>query len=966
MKRPTTTTTLATRAGFASRAGKVRAWLRARRGVAAVLAMMFIILFGSLSAAMAIAARGNIITAATHLHVNRAQGAAETGLSVGKARLAEAAARFIVSKSDVNQAFGQALWSGSLSSLGNYQVLPPKTGRQDLSAPANLVNALAQAHTLDQDIVTSLGISQPTIGNAIAGSSSDYAGANWLYTPAVALEPRAQGQSDPPLAYQITYAPLANGTDIRIIATGYDFGYSRDGQPVTRTIMQDFRMAKSVKNAIVSSARVMVGRNVIVNGDIGTRYTATNFTHGDPLVVKSDFYGLDPVLDHKLNDFYAALATYDVDGDNRLRVGHPVEGAGIPSGQTDYDGDGHPDNAFADATGDGYVDDFDIFIKHFDKNGDNKVTLSHALTDGTPAQGMTPEFVDSGGHAINDDLALLIDSNNPDRNRNGVYGFIDTNGNGRWDAGELMLDVDTADGSYADQTLGYRDGFIDKKDQYAKIKGGLKFKVTQSNWSTNQGAIQPKLQGPIVPPSGTPTQAYGLGDTDLPDVSGSIFDSSRNDLQALADGSSFDNQVATQLGVSTTQLATYSAARPSDQSAPWFRRVDPNADATSLPANAATAYWERMPYNSPSYSDVFYRPVYYNMTFKNVQIPMGNNGLFVNCTFVGVTYVRTDTADTHPLWGEYGRLTVTNGAPALVNPRFIYGGTNYPTMLPNTAIPPQQNILMAVTPLDKADLDSTQTTRPGYSTLPNPLVINGKRVTDTKTRSNNIRFHDCLFVGSIVSDAPTTYYQTRNKIQFTGATRFSLTHPTQPNNAALNPDSDEVAQIKKSSMMLPGYSVDLGTFNSPTDQNIQLQGAVIAGDLDARGNVNLDGSLLLTFNPNYGSAPLADVTGAPVGNPAGFNATLGYFGSADGDAESIDPSTLPIVNGQRIAGWDTNGDGLADVSADQPQPPGSTAIPFNGFGRISINFKSDLTLPDGIMLPMSVNPIASSYREGHP
>lgn len=949
-----------------NRAGKVRAWLRARRGVAAVLAMMFIILFGSLSAAMAIAARGNIVTAATHLHVNRAQSAAETGLLVGRARLTEAAGRFVVSKSDVNQAFGQALWSGSLSSLGNYQVLPPKTGRQDLSSPANMVNALAQAHTLDQDIVTSLGIAQPTIGNAMAGASSDYASNNWLYTPGVALEARHTGQSDPPLAYQITYAPLANGTDVRIIATGYDFGYTRDGQPVARTIMQDFRFAKSVKHAIVSSARVMVGQNVIVNGDIGTRYSATNFSHGDPLVIKSDFYGLDPVLDRKLDDFYAAVRSYDVDGDNRLRVGHPVEGAGVPSGQTDYDGDGRPDNAFADATGDGYLDDFDIFIKHFDKNGDNKVTLSQALTDGTPAQGLTAEFVDTGGHAINDDLALLIDANNPDRNRNGVYGFIDANGNGRWDTGELMLDVDTADGSYADQVLGYRDGFIDKKDQYAKVKGGLKFKVTQANWAANQGAIQPKLKGPIVPAAGSATQSYGLSDASLPDVSSSIFDSSRNSLQAAADGSSFDSQVATQLGVAPSQLATYSAARPSSQSAPWFRRLDPISDATSLPANASTAYWEKMPYNSPTYTDVYFRPVYYNMTFKDVQIPTGNNGLFINCTFVGVTYVRTDASNTHPLWGEYGRLTITSGSPALVNPRFIYGGTNYPTMLPNTAIPPQQNILMAVTPLDKADLDNTQTSRPGYSSLPNPLLIGGKRITDTKTRSNNIRFHDCLFVGSIVSDAPSTYYQTRNKIQFTGATRFALSHPTEPNNAALNPDSDEIAEIKKSSMMLPGYSVDLGTFNSPANQNIQLQGAVIAGDLDARGNVNLDGSLLLTFNPTYGSAPLADVAGAPVGNPAGFNATLGYFGTADGDSESLDPATLAIVNGERIAGWDTNGDGLADVPGNEAQPAGSTPIPFNGFGRISINFKSDVTLPDGIMLPMSVRPIASSYREGHP
>src|SRR5690606_27116178 len=51
----------------------------ARRGVASVLAMMFLILFGSLVAAMAVASTGNIRTAASHLSVMRAQAAAETG-----------------------------------------------------------------------------------------------------------------------------------------------------------------------------------------------------------------------------------------------------------------------------------------------------------------------------------------------------------------------------------------------------------------------------------------------------------------------------------------------------------------------------------------------------------------------------------------------------------------------------------------------------------------------------------------------------------------------------------------------------------------------------------------------------------------------------------------------------------------------------------------------------------------------
>ena len=58
-----------------------------------------------------------------------------------------------------------------------------------------------------------------------------------------------------------------------------------------------------------------------------------------------------------------------------------------------------------------------------------------------------------------------------------------------------------------------------------------------------------------------------------------------------------------------------------------------------------------------------------------------------------------------------------------------------------------------------------------------PLIINGLRCIDTKTLSNSIRFHDCLFVGSIVSDMPTYFTHARNKLQFTGATRFVQTNP---------------------------------------------------------------------------------------------------------------------------------------------------------------------------------------------
>ncbi|MCH2161448.1 MAG: hypothetical protein MK085_06195, partial [Phycisphaerales bacterium] len=51
-----------------------------RHGVASVLAMMFLVIFSSLAAAMAVVASGNLRTADASLRVSRATSAAETGL----------------------------------------------------------------------------------------------------------------------------------------------------------------------------------------------------------------------------------------------------------------------------------------------------------------------------------------------------------------------------------------------------------------------------------------------------------------------------------------------------------------------------------------------------------------------------------------------------------------------------------------------------------------------------------------------------------------------------------------------------------------------------------------------------------------------------------------------------------------------------------------------------------------------
>ncbi|MEO1582948.1 MAG: hypothetical protein AAFR96_00045 [Planctomycetota bacterium] len=924
-----------------------------RRGVASVLAMMLAILVGALAAAMGTVTQGNLRNASTHLHVMRAMQSAETGLAVAERRIREASNRFVLSKGEIDGDFGERLWLGTYTgSDGTVTVLPPFGGFSEPGSPSGIAQALAYRHAADTNWVEIDGIDASIIGPAPAEADAEYLQTGWVTTPAIPLG-QSTTDAELPTAFQITYAPLANGTDVRAIVTGYDFDPTRPGKAVRRVVSKDFRLIKSVENAIVSNSRILIGKNVHIDGDIGTRFDQVDVENGDPLVIRSDFLGVDPGLDAKLEDFFSNLALHDVDGDNRLRVGHPTEQAGLHvDGDTsnplldgeDYDGDGDADGAFGDVTGDGYVDEFDLFINHFDSDGDGRVALGGWPAEGTPAATDTPEFTSDL------DLAFLIDSNKPDRNENGIVGFFDDDGDGVWDpASEDMLDIDLAFGGWADQTLGYRDGYIDYRDAYTKITGQVALRSTAAAWSAGQGDIFEQLRGSIGGESGSPL-LFDASDDTLPIIDETSFGDSQTALYAAADGGSFWSQVADNLGVAEETLAIYVEVGINGPNGPQFERLDDDANGDGLPENYATAYFEATPFNSPAPADWYYRPVFRNMVFKDVIIPEGTNGLFENCTFAGVTHVRAAADNSHVNWSLYG------------------------AMESDGILPPEPND----DPLDKSDFlryttGSVADGPSNYDDFPEPPVINGSTVTgadrDTKRYSNNLRFHDSLFVGSIVTDVPSTYTHVRNKVQFTGATRFTDSHPTAPDDNQLNPDEADRDEIAKSSLMAPNYSIDIGTFNSPPEQNVELRGAVIAGVLDARGNTSIEGALLLTFSPTPGVAPMVDPFGLPIGNPADFNASLGYFGPDDGDAESIDPDDLPVVGGVPVVGWDLNGDGVADLgpndtpTADQIAA-GAAPVPFWGYGRIDIRFDPDMVLPDGLNLPMTAQSVPGTYQEG--
>lgn len=789
-----------------------------RRGVASILAMMFLVIFGSLAAVMAVVAQGNLRTAHSHRMANRAMAAAETGLTFATRRLYETGQRFIVERGTIDSGFGQRLWDGSWDlGDGEVTILPPIGFNEDVPA-TSLATALINAHAADQHNIY-FSIEEEDLYPGLDADGK-------LVTPAVAV-----GSEQNAPYFRIIYEPLADGRYIRVTCIGTD-------QDLTRTLQADFQIAKRLDAAIISPSRIMIGKNVHIDGPIGTRYGENPLDleeqNGHPIVLRSDFLDLDALLDAEIMALVEAVAQYDVDSDNRLRPSHPTEAEGLTEiFMVDYDGNG-------------YVDDYDLWFDFYDDNEDSLIAYDPSRALETGYGNLDIEFHKMDGSPIDEQLTALIDRLKPDRNGDGI-----------------VDDADTA--------LGYLDGVINFLDGYTKLRGTLLFKTSKSAWELAQGNIdvQTVLNGPLTNQNpGDSTMFFEAPDTMLYDLTSSDFSNSQNALKdATLTAQTFVEQVTAQLG------------HP-PESHTW-RGNDDQPDYLSYDL----ADWEQMPYGSVGFYDWYKRPIYRNMTFVNVKIPMGCNALFENCTFVGATYIETYIDNRHVNWNFLGIKEKV--------------GTEY---------------------VDKYD----------YAQWDPPLTIDGNTVYDTRPYSNNLRFDGCTFIGSVVTDPLSTFTHVRNKVQYTGNTRFSLdgseiadTNLTQEEkDQALNDFNANLPEFEKSSLMAPNFSVDVGNFTN-ADERVTLQGTIIAGVLDIRGSAEVIGTLLMTYRPVKGEGVLYY-----GGSPASFNTTIGYFGPDDGDGEGSDPT------------------------------------PEVGYGNITITYDPDIPLPDGIKAPLTIGYMRGTYVEG--
>jgi len=539
--------------------------LRRRRGLTSTLAMLFLAIAGTLALGMYSASTSATAAAGNLVQGERARNAAETGLRWMSWRFVKMA-RPKTSIGNITPTVAASLWPNIRSSITT-----------DLSS---MLTPAERSYTYDGATLTTAPIS-------VDETSASPTGARFV----VAIRQHPLFGGDP-----------LDARYIHVTSTG-------TYKNARRIMSMDFFIDKKVKFAIVGKVPIQLGRNTLVEGPVGM---ATPGKY-PPIFMLSDFAHLNSTLNAQITSFNAFLDANHKGYDNRINVNDPDEfNKATQAG-------------YADTNGDGYIDEYDLFLKYYDKNNDKAISKA--------------EFTDpSTGQLYDPDLFNAIDS-----------------------LGAPLSSTDPA-------RAGYEDGVIDNSDAYTKIRGQITLATSVTGWASNlagQGlTIQDEIQGPISPTDSTLTPVtFGASASDMFDLSPTNFDTS----DFLAESGTAAG--ATQTGGGAQVTITNKTLSASDAQVMKITKAgntsfhvgdvvltsDFNAANASLPSSKkatgtnitpANAV-EQTPYGSTSYQATYSRPVFKNMHFKNVIIPKGMNALFDNCTFDGVTYVQVTTNITN-------------------------------------------------------------------------------------------------------------------------------------------------------------------------------------------------------------------------------------------------------------------------------------------------------------------------------
>ncbi|MFT3788870.1 MAG: hypothetical protein QM770_22315 [Tepidisphaeraceae bacterium] len=628
---------------------------QSRRGAAAVLAMLFMVVATTLVVGMYSMTRLNAQSTRNGADAERALAAAQSGLDWFAWRLTQIP-RPATTSGTVTTSVADTLWP---------------TLKTNIAADFT-------AMTLASERTTTSTTSSITSSSINTGDTS--------FVITVQRHPTYTGD------------PL-DARYIRVTSTGTASG-------ISRTMAASFKLTKSIPYAVVSRTRIQIGRNTLVEGAMGMATASKT----PPYLLLGDFDHLDTNLTNQVRNWYTFIESYNTGSyNNRVAVGTPLATTAQSAGYTDYNVDG-------------YIDDYDLFVKYFDRNNDKAVSKA--------------EFTNPSTGALYDDS---------------LFKAIDT------------LDGPRFTGDPA--RSGYNDGVISNADGYAKVEGQIAMAVSKSAWESDLAGsgstIYDMMQGPI-------TAARNVAPVKFSDSS--LFDTSAANFEQAT--INFKNRSGTSAGTASRSAT-----------------VIANTTLAVTDANG-TAVTERTPYGSTTYQATYKRPVFKNLTLRNVIIPKGMNALFDNCVFEGVTFVD-------------GTRNITNNS-------------NVVTTNPDEGMTwSQRKISGAAFTKDIVLLSSGTPT-------------SSQAITQGSQNGNNLRFNNCSFKGPIAGAYATAYTHFANSWEFTGSTLFDN-------------QVDATATI-----VSPQVNIEMGSFTDPTAAPSTLIGVVVAGNIDIRGTSVVDGSIIVT------------------------------------------------------------------------------------------------------------------------
>ena len=539
---------------------------RMRRGSAAVVAMVYLVLMSTLAMAMASVAMLNIRMAYNSSDVERARASAESGIRWFGWKLSQIPL-VQTEVGTMTDAVAKGLWPDIRDAV-----------IADLNGTVNIATKMDPVPNINK-----------ADGNLHIGPMTGPNGATFNL------------DIWPTPGYERTIQVKVSGL-------------ARDAR---RALQMEFFLQKTMKYGVVSTIPIQLGKNTTVQGDICVASMTGSglYSSQPPVLAISDFRYTKATTNDALTKNVAALQNFlgsnDPTHDNRIRVSDATAMAALATAKAS-----NSNLATAvDYNSDGFIDEFDLYLKYFETGGDARVSQS--------------EFT-----------ALAAEDPN-------LFKSIDERGK-PWNSSETA-------------PTSYNDGYTDTNDQYAKIQGHVRVLESEASLTARLGSqkIADVLQGPISPVDNLNTPPVEFGAADLANMSLEPSDFKMTDFLNLsgkragvtqlhpgvanADSSAVYSDTLIQAGFSgRTRTGDANGTLNATQVASGKGSGTQTLGYTTVSGQEVlTSATENVPYGTSDSNrrSTIKRPVFSNITFRNCIIYRGTNALFLNCKFDGVTFV---------------------------------------------------------------------------------------------------------------------------------------------------------------------------------------------------------------------------------------------------------------------------------------------------------------------------------------